>query len=135
MLWVGILSVVFLRRSLWLYQWTSLIIVTLGVCLVGLSGSLVQKEIGDSPESIGVVDAFVRIANKSDEDPAKVALGVVLILFAQIFTASQYVVEEKIMARYKVDPMVSYSSHCNGMPSTDSRPPSPSKASSAWSRP
>jgi drug/metabolite transporter (DMT)-like permease len=75
-LWVGILSVIFLRRQLWLYQWTSLVIVTLGVCLVGLSGSLVKKG-GE--------------AARGDEDPAKVALGVALILFAQVFTATQYV--------------------------------------------
>lgn len=75
-LWVGILSVIFLRRQLWLYQWTSLVIVTLGVCLVGLSGSLV-KQGGE--------------AVRGDEDPAKVALGVALILFAQVFTATQYV--------------------------------------------
>jgi hypothetical protein len=81
-LWVGVLSVIFLRRKLWLYQWSALLVVTLGVCLVGLSGSLVQNE--------GVTDQLVRIA-RSDDDPAKVALGVALILFAQIFTATQYV--------------------------------------------
>jgi drug/metabolite transporter (DMT)-like permease len=70
-LWVGVLSVIFLRRKLWLYQWTALLVVTLGVCLVGLSGSL---------QSAGLVD-----------DSAQVALGVSLILFAQIFTATQYV--------------------------------------------
>jgi hypothetical protein len=89
-LWVGILSVFFLRRRLWLYQWTSLVIVTMGVCLVGLSGSLVKKELQEVPED-GVVEAFVRIARRGDDDPAKVALGVSLILFAQVFTASQYV--------------------------------------------
>jgi drug/metabolite transporter (DMT)-like permease len=80
-LWVGVLSVIFLRRRLWLYQWAALVIVTLGVCLVGLSGSLSQKD---------VLDDLIRVAT-SDDDPAKVALGVALILFAQIFTATQYV--------------------------------------------
>lgn len=77
-LWVGVLSVIFLRRKLWLYQWSALLIVTLGVCLVGLSGSLKQ-------------DGVVGIVKRADDDPAKVALGVALILFAQIFTATQYV--------------------------------------------
>ena len=92
-LWVGVLSVIFLRRRLWLYQWTSLIIVTLGVCLVGLSGSLVKKELNTTPagEEATVVAAFMRIAERKEDDPGKVALGVMLILFAQIFTASQYV--------------------------------------------
>lgn len=102
-LWVGILSVIFLRRHLWLYQWTALCIVVLGVCLVGLSGSLVKKTINEGP-----IDGLIRIAT-SDDEPAKVALGVILILFAQNFTACQYVVEEKIMTRYKVEPLVSHS--------------------------
>lgn len=90
-LWVGILSVLFLGRRLWLYQWTSLVIVTLGVCLVGLSGSLVKRA-GD--------------LTLSGDDHAKIALGVILILFAQNFTATQYVVEEKIMSKYRVEPLV-----------------------------
>lgn len=98
-LWVGVLSVIFLRRRLWLYQWVSLVIVTLGVCLVGLSGSLKDR-------NNNLLDALVRL---DDDDPGKVALGVSLILFAQIFTASQYVVEEKIMARYKVEPLAAVS--------------------------
>ena len=84
-LWVGVLSVIFLRRHLWLYQWTALVIVVLGVCLVGLSGSLVKKTLDETP-----LDSLVRIAT-SDDEPAKVALGVILILFAQNFTACQYV--------------------------------------------
>lgn len=84
-LWVGILSVMFLRRHLWLYQWTALVIVTTGVCLVGLSGSLMKKVDNEGP-----LEGLMRIAT-SDDDPAKVALGVMLILFAQNFTACQYV--------------------------------------------
>ncbi|EIW67703.1 integral membrane protein [Tremella mesenterica] len=106
-LWVGILSVIFLRRHLWLYQWTSLVIVTLGVCLVGLSGSLTKKPLDNEHQSL--ISAMSEIAKRSDDDPAKVALGVVLILFAQNFTACQYVVEEKILSRYKVDPLAAVS--------------------------
>jgi len=91
-LWVGVLSVIFLGRRLWLYQWASLVTVTLGVCLVGLSGSLVKKELNDLPsDQANVINAFANIARRGDDDPAKVALGVILILFAQVFTASQFV--------------------------------------------
>ena len=96
-LWVGVLSVIFLRRKLWLYQWSALLIVTLGVCLVGLSGSLVKQHDND-----GLLTRLVRIAQRADDDPAKVALGVALILFAQIFTATQYVIPStatKLMTR------------------------------------
>ncbi|ORY22023.1 hypothetical protein BCR39DRAFT_562449 [Naematelia encephala] len=107
-LWVGVLSVIFLRRSLWLYQWTALIIVTMGVCLVGLSGSLVKKAI-DMNDPQPIIEQLQRISKRAEEDPAKIALGVMLILFAQIFTASQYVVEEKIMSRYQVEPLMAVS--------------------------
>lgn len=103
-LWVGVLSVIFLRRHLALYQWASLVIVTLGVALVGLAGTLAKKG-GVSPEALLDVVASTR----ADDEPAKVALGVILILFAQIFTASQYVVEEKIMAHYNVDALAAVS--------------------------
>ncbi|TYJ56468.1 hypothetical protein B9479_002871 [Cryptococcus floricola] len=98
-LWVGVMSVIFLRRHLYLYQWSALIIVTLGVCLVGLSGSLVKRAVNDP------VDFVHTLSTAPANDPARVAVGVMLILFAQIFTACQYVVEEKIMSRYRVDPM------------------------------
>ncbi|WWC88423.1 uncharacterized protein L201_003334 [Kwoniella dendrophila CBS 6074] len=77
----------------------TLVIVTLGVCLVGLSGSLVKKQLTDP------IHLIITMAQRPDDDPARVALGVMLILFAQIFTASQYVVEEKIMSHYKVEPL------------------------------
>ncbi|TXT15979.1 hypothetical protein VHUM_00482 [Vanrija humicola] len=109
-LWVGVFSVIFLRHHLWLYQWTALIIVTLGVALVGLAGTLISEalkagvSLPDIPADIAV--RMMSVHARADDDPAKVALGVGLILFAQIFTASQYVVEEKIMAVYSVEPLV-----------------------------
>jgi drug/metabolite transporter (DMT)-like permease len=88
-LWVGVLSVVFLRRRLWLYQWLSLVVVTLGVCLVGLSGSLASGHAAE--DSLVKRLATIATTTKPEDDPARVALGVALILFAQIFTATQYV--------------------------------------------
>lgn len=109
-LWVGVLSVIFLRRHLYLYQWTALLIVTLGVMLVGLAGTLMKRETMPSdPGATDIFNALVDVATRADDDPAKVALGVSLILFAQIFTASQYVVEEKIMNHYTIDPLAAVS--------------------------
>ncbi|BEJ13887.1 hypothetical protein CspHIS471_0310610 [Cutaneotrichosporon sp. HIS471] len=109
-LWVGVLSVLFLRRHLYLYQWASLLIVTLGVMLVGLAGTLIKRDaLPSNPGPTDIVNALVYAATRADDDPAKVALGVSLILFAQIFTASQYVVEEKIMAYYTIDPLAAVS--------------------------
>ncbi|KAG6821183.1 hypothetical protein H0H93_005403 [Arthromyces matolae] len=47
-LFVGVFSVIFLRRHLWLYQWASLIVVMSGVGLVGYSGSLVKDTIREA---------------------------------------------------------------------------------------
>ncbi|GJE86894.1 DMT family transporter [Phanerochaete sordida] len=117
-LFVGVLSVLFLSRRLWLYQWLSLVTVMAGVSLVGFSGSMVKDAVKDS--SIQMFSALVGSAmNGSDpsapvpppgpiEEPevTKVLLGVFFILFAQVFTATQFVVEEKIMSRYSVAPLV-----------------------------
>ncbi|TFK27327.1 hypothetical protein FA15DRAFT_754267 [Coprinopsis marcescibilis] len=107
-LFVGVFSVLFLKRRLWLYQWISLLIVMSGVALVGWSGSLVKDAIKEVVPSPSMRSLAARAAAKStaDEDVGKVLLGVFIVLFAQIFTATQFVVEEKIMARYSVSPLV-----------------------------
>ncbi|KAF8655987.1 hypothetical protein AX16_002847 [Volvariella volvacea WC 439] len=101
-LFVGTLSVLFLRRRLWLYQWVSLIVVMAGVGLVGFSGSLIKDTIKE-PSSLTPSSLHT-----SAEEPqvTRVLVGVFFILFAQIFTAFQFVVEEKIMSRYSVAPLV-----------------------------
>ena len=53
-LFVGILSVLFLRRRLHLYQWLALIIVMGGVAVVGLSGSLVKQVLSSDPQQLAV---------------------------------------------------------------------------------
>ncbi|KAI5451966.1 hypothetical protein NCC49_001265 [Naganishia albida] len=114
-LWVGILSVIFLRRRLRAYQWVSLVIVMLGVALVGLAGSLVKK-VSSADKGGGELDERVvvvllkRLAVATaqmvaPEDPTKVFIGVLLITGAQIFTATQFVIEEKIFSLYNVEPL------------------------------
>lgn len=98
-LFVGVLSVIFLHRRLWLYQWVSLLTVMAGISLVGYSGSLIKD----------VVHSTLRLSNadpSSEPEVTRVLVGVFFILFAQVFTATQFVVEEKIMARYSVAPLV-----------------------------
>jgi hypothetical protein len=120
-LFVGALSVIFLRRKLFLYQWLSLLLVMLGVSLVGLSGSLIKDAIREDtdvltqlrralaePQGLAGFTETVPDAPEPVKSPSatSVLIGIFFVLFAQIFTATQFVVEEKIMARYSVAPLV-----------------------------
>lgn len=98
-LFVGLFSVLFLKRRLHLFQWVSLVGVVLGVAVVGLAGAIwpdQQKKIpgGDGPhaEEVGA-DALLAI------------VGVLMIAGAQIFTATQFVLEEYLLERSTIDPI------------------------------
>ncbi|TFY51523.1 hypothetical protein EVG20_g10963, partial [Dentipellis fragilis] len=113
-LFVGILSVLFLHRRLWLYQWLSLITVMAGVSLVGFSGSLIKDTLRE--DTLLSLNATSAILSGRADDPVaepiekpeatKVLIGIFFILFAQIFTATQFVVEEKLLSRYTVAPLL-----------------------------
>ncbi|KAH7889648.1 hypothetical protein F5I97DRAFT_1802606 [Phlebopus sp. FC_14] len=106
-LFVGALSVIFLRRRLWLYQWISLLTVMAGVSLVGYSGSLIKDTIKSAANLVaGQVTDHSPTEPVDEPDVTRVVIGVFFVLFAQIFTATQFVVEEKIMSRWTVAPLV-----------------------------
>lgn len=93
-LWVGLFSVVFLHRKLAADKWASLLVVMLGVAVVGLSNTVSKKPPPSSDED-----------HEAAVDVGKALIGALLVLFAQVFTASQFVIEEKIMTRYSVEPL------------------------------
>ncbi|KAH9058836.1 hypothetical protein EDB87DRAFT_1625632 [Lactarius vividus] len=103
-LFVGVLSVLFLRRKLYLYQWLSLVTVMAGVSLVGFSGSLVKDTLRSTALSfVNMLDPTTPTdlpANGTVEDTeaAKVVIGVFFILFAQIL--------EKILGQYSIPPLL-----------------------------
>jgi len=88
-LFVGFFSVIYLNRRLTKPQFAALGLVTLGVFIVGMSG-MFKPSAGAETEEV---------------EASRVLLGICLILFAQVFTASQFVIEEKIMTRYSVEPL------------------------------
>ncbi|KAF7514964.1 hypothetical protein G7054_g14850 [Neopestalotiopsis clavispora] len=101
-LFVGLFSVTFLRRRLHAFQWVSLVGVVLGVAIVGLAGAI-QPDRKAAPASITA-------GEPSAEDPAlpdaaRVIIGVLLIAGAQIFTATQFVLEEWILERSTIEPI------------------------------
>jgi len=106
-LFVGLFSVLFLKRHLNLYKWLALIIVVLGVAVVGLAG-VIEKDNKAVPSVLKIWTDAEDGDNPAD-DPAAIALrtvvGVLLIAAAQIFTATQFVLEESIMERYSLEPL------------------------------
>lgn len=109
-LFVGLFSVLFLRRKLYLYQWLALFVVVLGVALVGLAGALFGDNQGhdvtqESPVTVITSGALqIRAAARTPE-AVRAIVGVLLIAAAQIFTASQFVLEEWILENYAMDPL------------------------------
>lgn len=97
-LFVGLFSVVFLHRKLHLFQWLSLVGVVTGVAIVGLAGAIQpDKKHAAGPESIEAAGI--------DEGALRVLIGVLMIAGAQIFTASQFVLEEWILERSPIEPI------------------------------
>lgn len=101
-LFVGLFSVLFLRRKLYLYQWSALFVVVLGVALVGLAGALFG---GDTGHDLTEDNDLSARAVASTPQAVQAIIGVLLIALAQIFTASQFVLEEWILENYAMDPI------------------------------
>ena len=112
-LFVGVFSVIFLRRKLVLYQWSALFIVVLGVAIVGLAGAIEPNpQAQPDPRSLinrGLHVVRDTIAEVRTTDVPSEALytiiGVLMIAFAQIFTATQFVLEEWILEQYALEPL------------------------------
>lgn len=105
-LFVGLFSVWFLKRHLGLYKWFSLFVVVTGVAIVGLAGAITRDD-----KATPGHQSIHETATGSDEvkaaasQAAMTIIGVLLIAGAQIFTATQFVLEERIMEKYSMEPI------------------------------
>ena len=108
-LFVGLFSVIFLHRKLYLYQWTALVVVVLGVGIVGLAGAIAPNpQAKPEPRSlVEVATLVIRAGMAKAKTPGalQTILGVLMIAGAQIFTATQFVLEEWILERYAIEPL------------------------------
>lgn len=109
-LFVGLFSVIFLKRKLYMFQWLALVTVVLGVGIVGLAGWLSHH--GDVPGApIQAATLMIReaasdvVAKAQTPEALMTVIGVLLIAGAQIFTASQFVLEEHILEKYALQPL------------------------------
>lgn len=98
-LFVGLFSVLFLKRHLYGFQWFALFVVVVGVGIVGLAGALWKEE---QPIKTGHI---LITATPDVPISVKTVVGVLLIAGAQIFTATQFVVEEYILEHYALEPL------------------------------
>ena len=112
-LFVGLFSVIFLRRKLFLYQWISLVVVVVGVGIVGLAGAIAPNPQA-KPQPRALIETsliLIRAASENIKTTAKTPeavqtiIGVLMIAGAQIFTATQFVFEEWILEKYSIEPL------------------------------
>ncbi|KAG6005511.1 hypothetical protein E4U21_007905 [Claviceps maximensis] len=101
-LFVGVFSVVFTRKRLHLFQWLSLFGVVSGVALVGLAGALWPDEKKASQTGGPTADMS---AEAGLSNAARAIIGVLLIAGAQIFTATQFVLEEWMLENSTIAPI------------------------------
>ena len=112
-LFVGLFSVIFLKRKLYLYQWSALFIVVLGVALVGLAGAIAKNPQAQPEPSSLVETGLLALRAVAEEVKIQVqtpealwtVIGVLMIGAAQIFTATQFVLEEWILEQYALEPL------------------------------
>lgn len=105
-LFVGLFSVLFLRRRLHLFQWFALVTVVLGVGVVGLAGAI-YKDHKAAPSALVLAQEAIRSLARRSQSPEalRTIIGIFLIAGAQIFTASQFVLEEYILEKYALEPL------------------------------
>ena len=112
-LFVGVFSVIFLKRRLFAYQWFALVVVVTGVAIVGLAGAMDKGDvISQTPpppmkQARAIIEAAILNAREAANEPVvwKTVIGVLMIAGAQIFTATQFVLEEHILERYSIEPL------------------------------
>lgn len=112
-LFVGTFSVIFLKRKLHLYHWLSLVVVVIGVGLVGLAGAINSGDKNPHTDPESEIDLAKRLfvmarevaSQATDDAVVRTIVGIFLIAFAQIFTATQFCLEEFILEKYALQPL------------------------------
>lgn len=76
------MSILFLKRILYRHHWSAIAVIFTGVFLVGLNALLFS----DSPDKTN-------------------AIGLVLLVISQLFSGGMFIVEEKLLGDYYLDPL------------------------------
>jgi drug/metabolite transporter (DMT)-like permease len=89
MIFTAVFSIIFLKSKIYRHQLSSLICIFIGIGIVGIA-TLGGDDSGDS---------------KDDGNAGTLIVSFVGLIIAQLFAASQFVVEEKIVNKYEVHPL------------------------------
>nr|CAD7458803.1 unnamed protein product [Timema tahoe] len=95
-IFVGILSILFLGRKLVAREWCGIVLVIFGLGLVGLSDFIIHSH-SDQDESNSDIDKQYNIV--------EVIFGDVLIVSAQVVAATQFILEEKFVSSLDIPPL------------------------------
>jgi drug/metabolite transporter (DMT)-like permease len=79
------MSIIFLKRRLFRHHWSSIAVIFTGVFMVGLAALLYS----DPDSSSSGTSAF----------------GIILLVISQLFAGSMFIVEEKLLGDYYLDPL------------------------------
>lgn len=80
------MSILFLKKKLYLHHWSSIATIFIGVFMVGLAALLFKDDDAGSEETTN-------------------ALGIAMLVVAQLFSGGLFIVEEKLLGDYYLDPL------------------------------
>jgi drug/metabolite transporter (DMT)-like permease len=87
----ALFSVIFLKNKLYRHNYLAMVIVISGLIMVGLASQVFPAPIPDGrPKGSETKNSF---------------WGIILVVIAQVFSATQFIVEEKFMKGYHCDPL------------------------------
>lgn len=79
----ALLSIIFLKKKLYRHHWSSVAVIFIGLVMVGIAV----------------------LTSSSDKGIDSSPLGVIILLLATVFSSCLYVVEEKLLGSYSLDPL------------------------------
>ena len=88
LIFVSILSRIFLKKSLAWYKWFAILVISVGVVVVGISDMKSEDE-----------------RESNEESGSKAWLGDIFVVIAMAFYACQLTYEEKFVKKYNIKPM------------------------------
>ncbi|WIA13396.1 hypothetical protein OEZ85_006976 [Tetradesmus obliquus] len=121
-LFAGTFTILILRRQLFIHNWLGMVLITAGAALVGASSVIYQDAAGAQNNTLlagpaagglgggwlagglgGGLAGVLGLGEGSGADVASAPLfGDMLVVAAQMFTALQFIMEEKFLVKYKV---------------------------------